>query len=177
MMRRGELVFGGALVGLGVLLLLSVFFQINFWAFCWPIALIGVGVWLIFRPNLARPGRKWDGTLIGDLRRQGHWSVRAEDLWLGIGDINLDLLDADIPNGETEITITSFVGDINIFVPHSVGVAVTTSTVVLDANVFGDHCTNIFTPYEMESEGYRAAEKRVRIRVEAFVADMDIRAA
>lgn len=47
-MRRNELFFGGALVAVGLLLLLGVVFKINVWAMIGPLALIAVGVWFLW---------------------------------------------------------------------------------------------------------------------------------
>src|SRR6266508_4038520 len=106
MRSRGQLYFGAILVALGLISLLSIVFQVNFGALCFPIGMIAVGVWIVFRPKLSSLGLASkdmvsDVTLLGERRRRGNWTVRNEEFWMGVGDIDLDLTQAVIPSGET----------------------------------------------------------------------------
>ena len=47
-MRRNEFFWGGALIVVGVLLLLGILFQVNVWALIGPLFLIALGVWVIW---------------------------------------------------------------------------------------------------------------------------------
>ena len=175
MRNRGQLVFGAVLVALGLLSLLSTVFQIDFGALCWPVLLIGVGVWLVLRPRLINPESGTDVLLIGDRRRRGAWTVRDEELWLGVGNIELDMTQATIPPGETTLRIYSFVGDVDIFVPRVVGVIVQVNGFVIDSDLLGRDYDSFLTPVSVSSENYAAAECRLRVEMTSFVADLKVK--
>lgn len=174
--NRGELIVGGGLVLLGLAFLLGTVFHINVWAFCWPAVLIGLGVWLVMQPQLrGGAGSASEVRLLGDLRRRGTWTVANEELWLGVADVDLDLTQAVIPPGETVIRIYGFVGDVKVYAPRDAGISVRASGFVLDTELFGHDYEGILNPIEAASEGYAQAERRVRIEMSCFVADLKVR--
>lgn len=175
MRNRGQLIIGAVLVALGLLSLLSTVFRIDFGALCWPVLLIGVGIWLVLRPRLSSPDWPSEVLLIGDRRRRGEWTVRNEEFWLGVGDIELDMTQAIIPPGETVLRVYSFVGDIDVFVPRSVGVAVQLNGFVIDSDVLGQDYDSFLTPVSVQSENYLTAESRLRVEMTSFVVDLKIK--
>jgi lia operon protein LiaF len=177
MRNRGELIFGGILVLLGLILLVGTIFHIDVWALCWPTFLILLGVFLVFRPRLGGigPDANADILLIGDRRRRGDWVVKNEELWLGVGDVELDFTQAAIPAGETTLRFISFVGDVDLFVPRNVGVSIRAAGFVVDADLFGHDYDTFLTPVEVSSEGYSTAESRLRIEMTSFVADLKVK--
>src|SRR5574338_259746 len=116
MMRdQGQFRLGIVLVLLGLIFLLSNLFDINLWPYCWSAGLIALGVWLVMRPRMVAANVNTSFTLIGDHRRRGPWLVQNEEIWHGIGDVDIDLTQAEVPSGESVIRIFSFVGDVNVF--------------------------------------------------------------
>jgi hypothetical protein len=75
MRNQGQLFIGLILVFAGVLFLAGTVFNINMWAFCWPLGLIMLGVWLIARPQMAGPDTRFMQQFIGEIRREGAWQV------------------------------------------------------------------------------------------------------
>ncbi len=175
MRNRGQFVFGAVLVALGLMSLFSTIFKIDFGALCWPVLLIGVGVWLVLRPRLTSPGSGIEVLLIGDRRRRGEWAVQNEEFWLGVGDVELDMTQAVIPAGETVIRFYSFVGDIDLFVPRTVGVAVELNGFVIDSDVLGQDYDRFLTPVSVQSDNYTAAECRLRIEATSFVVNLKVK--
>lgn len=177
MRNRGELIFGGILVLLGLILLIGTVFNINVWALCWPAFLIILGLFLVFRPRLGGmgPDANSDVLLLGDRRKRGSWVVRDEELWLGVGDVEMDLTQATIPAGETTLRYISFVGDVDLFIPSSVGVSVRAAGFVIDANIFDRDYDTFLTPVEVRTPNYEQAETRVRIEMTSFVADLKVK--
>ncbi|HEX6303986.1 MAG TPA: hypothetical protein VFZ76_07335, partial [Anaerolineales bacterium] len=100
MRNRGQLILGGFLLFLGLVSLLSVIFNVDLGAFCWPIGLILVGVWLLVRPRYTRTESDTFIRPIGDLHRRGTWQVADQEIWIIIGDTDLDFTEAIIPTGE-----------------------------------------------------------------------------
>ena len=175
MRNRGQLIIGAVLVALGLLSLLSTVFHIDFGALCWPVLLIGIGVWLVLRPRLTSPDSASEVLLIGDRRRRGEWTVRNEEFWLGVGDVELDMTQAIIPPGETVLRVYAFVGDVDIFVPRAVGVAVQLNGFVIDSDVLGQDYDSFLTPVSVESDNFASAESRLRVEMISFVVDLKVK--
>lgn len=175
MRNRGQLIFGVVLVFFGLVFLMSTLFNVDLWPFCWSIGLIGLGVWLVLRPRLAGPGMNTEVSLIGDFRRAGSWEVKNEEIWIGVGDVDLDFLQTSVSPGETVLRIYTFVSDIDIFIPRTVGVAVHAAGLVVDAKLLGQEEQTFLSPVEVTSEGYASADCKVRIELTGFVCDISVR--
>lgn len=174
-MRNRWLILIGALFILwGLVHLIGILFHVNAGAFCLPVALIALGVWLLARPRVIGPGTGFRLLLLGDLRRSGAWQVANEEIWIGAGDIRLDMTQAEIPVGETILHILGFIGDVELRLPSNVGVTVSSAAFVNDARILGQHYETVFDTLHFASEGYQAAERRIRLEVTAFVADLQV---
>lgn len=80
MKNRGQLILGGALVLIGLLYILGVVFDIDLGRIFWPLLLIALGVWFLFRPKIGLSGGYADFRFIGNVRRRGAWKVEDEKL-------------------------------------------------------------------------------------------------
>jgi predicted membrane protein len=175
MFNRGQLILGALLVLCGTLFLIGTIFHFDIGAFCWPIGLIIAGGWLVLRPRFSQGSTTSDVVLLGDLRRQGSWTVQEGEIWLGVADVDLDFTQAVIPAGETRIKLYGFVGDVDLLFPTSAGVAVNASGFVVDANLFGRDIQTFLSPVQASSNNYAAAECRVRIDMVGFVTDIKVK--
>jgi hypothetical protein len=174
-MRNRWLILVGILFILwGVLSLISTVFHVNVVAFCLPVALIALGVWLLVHPRVLGPGAAFHLLLLGDLRRSGAWQVADEEIWVGVGDVELDLTQAKIPSGETTLHVLGFVGDIKVRLPPDVGVAVSSAAFVTDARILGQRYETAFDTLHVTGEGYETAERKIRLEVTTLVADLRI---
>ena len=170
------IVFAGlSLVIGGGLLLAGNLFNFNAWLFCWPVGLIVLGVWFILRPATSLPGGVGTFRLIGEFHRSGPWKVVNEEMGQFIGDIHLDMTQAEIAPGETHLRINGFVGDIHLAVPAGVGVSLSEAAFISDIDFFGQHRDFIFTPVQLSTPQYTSAERRLRLEVNFFIADLSIR--
>lgn len=174
MRNQGQLVLGLLVIFIGMVLLSGNIFDVNLWVLCWPSLLILLGLSLLFRPQLvgSRPEARW--RLLGDIRRDGIWQVSDEELWIGIGDVQLDLTEAEIPPGETRIRIWIFVGDVRLYVPADVGVTVSSTALVASVRIFGQKQDVFLTPRRFASEEYDEAERKIRLETTAFVGDIKV---
>ncbi len=174
MKPKTETYVAAAIILIGVLLLVANLTGTPIWPYLWPTALILIGVWLVFRPRImTRPGSStW--RLLGGYRRSGHWQVIEEDIWSFVGDSVLDFRDADVPPGETRISLHGFVGEVRVRVPTDAGVRVTGQAFVVDANAFGYNQDYVLTPYETQTPNYDEAERRVHVDVQYFVVDLNV---
>lgn len=175
MRNRGDLFIGVALVLIGILFLISTLFNLNLWPFCWSGGLILVGVWLLMRPRMAAPGTGVNVDLFGDTRRTGNWYVRDEEFWHGVGDVELDFHGAELPPGETTLRFYTFVSDVEVVAPRDMAVLVSVQGFVIDAALFDHDYDGFLRRLEVTSEGYAAAERRLRLELTGFIADIKVR--
>jgi len=177
MRNSGVLFFGGVLILIGVMILAGSIFNVNMWSFFWPILLILVGLWLLVRPRW--PGSKGpvDFLIFNNLRRKGTWQVKGGEIFVFLGDVFLDLTNAEIPIGETVYRIYGFIGDVDLIVPQGVGVSVSSAAFVNEVKVFGIKQTSFLFPVEVTSEAYAAADRKIRLDVAFFISDVKIKPA
>ena len=112
MRNQGRVVAGIAFIGIGLLFLVGTVFRVDVWAFCLPIGLIVAGAWLLLRPSMVGPDTRVQQKVLGDIRRKGAWDVVDEEIWLGVGDVRLDLTEATIPTSESRIQVFGLVGSV-----------------------------------------------------------------
>lgn len=175
MRNRSQLIFGSIILFFGLLLLIGNVFHIDIGALCWPIGLILVGVWLLLRPKMVSSGAPVNVILIGDSRRKGAWNVSQEEFWTGIGDIDLDFTQAEIPPGETSYRCYGFIGDIKMEVPPGVGVSISSMAFITNAKFQGKHQESFVNPVNLSSEGYESAERKIHLEALYFIADVKVR--
>ncbi len=172
--NRMVLFAGLALVIGGGLLLAGNLFNFNAWLFCWPVGLIGLGVWFVLRPTTSLPGGVGTFRLIGEYHRSGPWQVVNEEINQFIGDIHLDLTQAEIAPGETHLHINGFIGDMHLAVPAGVGVSLSGAGFISSINFLGQHRDFIFTPVQISTPDYASAQRRLRLETNFFITDLSI---
>lgn len=175
MRNQGQVFVGGLLVFFGLLFLLGTLFNVNVWAFCWPIGLILLGVWILFRPRMIGPGAQVHVVPLGSIRRDGAWRVANEEFWNLVGDTSIDLTMADIPIGETTLRLFGFVNDVTLIVPQGVGFTVTSTAFVTDLKILGEKHESFVMPYTFTSDNWATAERKVRLEAMYFVASLKVR--
>lgn len=174
-MKRGQTWLGIAIAGLGVLLLLANLFGINIWAFFWPALLIGLGLWVIFRPKMVGEDTAVTQKLIGDVNRSGRWDVVDEEFSYLIGDINLDLTQAQIAPGVTRLNFSGLIGDVDLHIPADVGVSLHASGLINDVTMGGENTTNFFAGLHEKSPNYPDSEQKLVITTGCLIGDVTIR--
>lgn len=175
MWSKRRVIIGSVILVLGVLLLIGNLLQIDIGAYLGPLALMGIGVWILMRPHRSGSRGFTHFMVLGDHRRYGKWRVKDEDILCLIGDISLDMTGAEVPLGETTLKLQGFVGGIRVRVPEGVGISIDSTAFLTDAHVFGSKHDYLLTPYEYQSEGYAEAAQRVHLELLYFVADLNVR--
>jgi len=173
--NRGMLILGSILIGLGLLFFLGSVFHIDIGAFCFPIALIAAGAWMILRPNLSGRGGPSQVMLVGDVKRRKEWMVEDTEYWVGVADIDLDMGSAMIPEGETVIHTYGFVTELTLRLPEGVGYAVDASGFVTNAKIMGRETENILSPLQIQSPDYAAAARRLHVESVGFVVEIKVK--
>ncbi len=174
MSNRGQTILGGAVILLGLIFLLAEVFAINIWAICFPIGLISIGLWVLFRPQLMPSGSDFKIIPIGNIHRSGEWQVADEEILTFVGEMKLDLTMAEIPTGETKIRVIGFVNEIDLLAPESVGVSVSSTAFLNQVRLWGKKHETFVIPINQTSDGYDFAEKKIRLEIISFVAELKV---
>lgn len=175
MRNQGQIIFGTVVLVIGLLCLAGTLFDIDPGILCFPTVLILAGVLLLLRPWMVRPDTGLNLAFFGPVRRYGTWQVKEEEIWLVVGDVNLDVTEAEVPPGETRIRIFSFVSTIRLIVPEGVGVEVAPTAFLTEARLFGAKRDLFLTAAPLTSGDYESAERKIRLEPTMFVADVKVR--
>lgn len=146
------------------------------WTYAWPLFLIAVGLYLI--GSLGERGKGSSVVNIMDDFRGGDgesWDLTDRTVWSVLGDIELDLARARIPEGTTHLKLNSVIGDTLLFVPESVGVEVVASNVIGTTDIFGHRYEGLMRSVNHRTSKFVEAPKRVRIQVHSVIGDVHIR--
>ena len=171
---RSELLVGSILFILGIFWLVGNILGVDIGALCWPAGLILLGVWLLVRPRIMKDGARVQFLLFGDVRRSGSWNLANEEIWMAIGDVDLDLREAQIPPGQTVLRVISFIGDIDLLVPPEMGVSVNSYAFLTDSKILNRKRDSFVIPLEFQSEGYPSAQHKLRLESFGFINDIKI---
>ena len=175
MHHRGQYYIGGILIFIGALFLIARILNISAWGILWPLALVGLGLWLLIRHRHIEPDTTIRHKLFGDIRRRGDWQVTHEELRIFIGDIDLDMTQAQIPQGETTIRLFGFIGDVDVFIPKSVGVTVSSSALITDGKLLGKREEKFLSSIHATSDNYKTAKKKIRLETTYFIHDVTVK--
>jgi len=114
---------------------------------------------------------------IGDAHfGQDYWELKPMSISHFIGDTSLDLTKAQIPLGETRVYVSSFIGDVKVFVPNdlSVGIQVVSSCLIGDVKVLDQKRGGLFNQMSVETPQFRDSDKRVVLVVSCFIGDVRV---
>ena len=175
MRNQGQIIFALVLVLIGVVFLIGNLLQVDTSAFCWPIGLIVIGILMIARPRMAPAGRAVEMKLLGDIRRRGTWQAMEEEIWLGIGEVNLDFTQANIPAGETHLHVWALIEDVDLTIPPGIGMAVTSTALINTHKIHGEKQDQFLMPLQWTSPNYTTAECRVIVEATSLICDLKVR--
>ncbi|MEI6136229.1 MAG: cell wall-active antibiotics response protein LiaF [Chloroflexota bacterium] len=150
----------------------------------WPLGVAGlvegsIGIALIILGVLAmlaslrvrRFARRMSRTF-GHVHSAEEWRVDDAVVRTVIGDILLDLRQATLPDGETELTLLCWLGTIQVRAPRDVGLDVTAQTVVGTVDVLGTREEGVIRDIAVQTDGYEQAPRRLKLRLSTFVGEL-----
>lgn len=123
------------------------------------------------------PNVQTRSNFIGDIHLgQDYWELKPMNISHFIGDTTLDLTKAQIPYGETKLTISTFIGDVKVFLPSDVevGIDVVSSAFIGDAKILDRKDSGFFLNTRVESRAYDECDKKVRLVVSTFIGDVKV---
>lgn len=175
MRNRAQAVIGIVIILFGMLLLVGNILDVNVGVLFWPLLLIAAGLWLVLRPRMVAEGTAVTQKILGDIERSGQWTVHSEDITLLIGSLDLDLREANIPVGDTNLRFIGIVGDIDLSLPEDVGIFVVATAVVSEIDVRRDKQETIFSSGRIKSSNYATAERRIQLHATFVAGDIKAR--
>jgi hypothetical protein len=176
MQNRNQLLVGSFFILCGGAWFVASLLHISFWAICFPLGLILLGVlFLVARPPLFGPSSESGTHFVGDIVRGGEWSVKNEEFWMFVGDVRLDMTRAQFPTGETTIHLNAFVTDIDISAPSDVAVSLSATSFVADAEFNGQRVERFLSGVQMSTPDYATAERKLRLVTTCFVGDVKVK--
>ncbi|RED63894.1 cell wall-active antibiotics response protein LiaF [Cohnella lupini] len=114
---------------------------------------------------------------IGDIHLgQDYWELRPMSISNFIGDTTLDLTKAQIPVGETKIHVSSFIGDVKVYVPNdfNVGLQVVSSCLIGDVKVLDQKRGGLFNQMSVTTPSYADTDKRIVLVVSSLIGDVRV---
>jgi hypothetical protein len=104
---------------------------------------------------------------------KGGWVVEDDAvISTVIGDIALDLRDAELPAGETELALLCWLGTIQVRVPEGCGLDVTAQSIVGSVDILGRREEGVVRDVRVRSEGYEESNQRVKMQLSAFIGEL-----
>ena len=134
--------------------------------------LVGLGVLAVLAAWRARRFTRRMRRAIGHVRGASGLSVEDAVISTVLGDISLDLRDANLPEGETELTLLCWVGQIHVRVPADVGVDVTAQAIVGVVDALGERQEGLARDIHVTSSGYPARDRRLRLRLSTVIGEI-----
>lgn len=114
---------------------------------------------------------------VGDIHiGHDYWDLKPLNISHFIGDTTLDLTKAQINPGETKINISSFIGDVKVFIPNDpdIGVQVISSAFVGDVKILGQKEGGLFHSINVHSPSYHDTDKKIKLIVSTFLGDVKV---
>ena len=162
------------LISIGAVMLVAIFADFDAGAVFWPLVMIFLGLWFIFRPASSAHERAFKLSFATDIDKQGEWQVEDEDILAFAHEIDYDLTDADIPPGETQIRLTAFATELRLRMREDVGLAVHSNAFVTESKLFGAQEEHIMMGFHYTSPDYDSADRKIRIEINSFAVEIKI---
>jgi len=148
----------------------------------WPLILIALGVFLLYENNRRQaPGassgvdRIEHDSIFGDFKLAAPgWRLRDVRASSVIGDMKIDLSKANIPDGETVLDLSAVVGDIDVWAPIDLPVALDARCTFVSLNHFGRKRDVRLQRYTDTPAEFASAARRVRVQVDLVLGDLTL---
>jgi len=189
-------VFGGfIIICLGVLFLLNNFGMLDFGDFVshyWPVILILVGIRFIL--GFSHRERRWSTTetpfvagnsfaadslaesrVLGDLNlKVDSHNFKGGTVSNTIGGTHIDLSAVTLAEGQQELVVTGFIGDIHLIAPKQVPYAIDASVSLGDVILLGRKDDGFGVNRTYQTEDYTAATTRLNIRLSLTIGSVKV---
>ena len=113
--------------------------------------------------------------LIGEYRNfKQSYVIEDINIQTGFGDVQIDLSDTMIPQGETVILIRGGVGNVDLNVPPDVGLSVQMSLLCGKMNLLNDSKTAFNMTQKYQSVDYKNSSRKIKIVISLLIGDIEV---
>lgn len=177
--------FAILLILIGILALLDSLEMVEFWPALgklWPLILIALGIWFLFRRHYfsrgdstyIREGRK-HSKAFGDLKIDSTGiDPHGLDVEMGFGDLKVDLTKANFVDKESLVQLALGFGDMTVWIPSDIKTSVSASCGAGDIDVLGKKDKGLSNRIEHQDEGYESAQKKLKIMAKLGFGDLKV---
>ena len=136
------------------------------------LALIALGILSWLAAMRARRFARRMSRALGHVRSASEWRLDDAVIRTVIGDIHLDLRRAELPEGETELTLLCWLGTIQVQVPSHVGLEVEAQTFMGTVDVLGVREEGVIRDISVRTEDFSKARHRLRLRLSTVIGEL-----
>ncbi|MFC0523512.1 cell wall-active antibiotics response protein LiaF [Pontibacillus salicampi] len=112
---------------------------------------------------------------IGDHRfDQPNWTVEPMKTWNAIGDYYIDFTKAFIPDKNTSMTITGWIGDVKVIVPDNVDLAIEAKVKAGDIRILKQKSDGINRILTYKTPGYDEATRKLTLKIDFVLGDIKV---
>lgn len=106
------------------------------------------------------------------------WDLEPDTVFnLGAGEVDIDLSTARIGPGENDLTIRLWAGQVTIYVPSDLAIAVETKLTAGQISIFGEDYDGLGPSVSYRSDDYDEAERKVNIHIDMMFGQVDVKEA
>lgn len=123
------------------------------------------------------PNTEYRSAFIGDVHiGDDYWEVKPLNISSFIGDTTLDLTKAQIPPTETKIYVSSFIGDVKVYLPndYDIAIQVVSNAFIGEVKLMGKKEGGMFTNIKVNSPYYEQSSHRIKLIVSTFIGDVRV---
>lgn len=138
------------------------------------LAMVALGVLGVLAALRVRRVSRRMRRAFGHVRSAEGWSIEDAVIQTVLGDIHLDLRDASLPEGETDLTLLCWIGAIHVVVPAGLGLDVTAQAIVGTVEVLGVREEGVIRDIHVRSDGFDEEARRLTMRLSTFVGELSV---
>lgn len=140
------------------------------------LALIALGVLAILAAIRVRRVRRRLHRAFGHVRSsESGWAVNDAVIQTALGDINLDLRDAELPDGDTTLTLLCWVGAIGVRAPRGIGLDVTAQAILGTVDALGRHEEGLIRDIHVQTPDFDGHARRLHLRMSTVIGEISVR--
>jgi lia operon protein LiaF len=155
------------------------FITFTFWMVwkLWPVLLIYIGMKLFSKDKkrISISYAKKDSVAIGDfVSNSENWPVEDMNLKMGVGDVHLDFSKAFIPDKDTKIDISGWVGDVTLLIPEDLAVWIEARVKTGSIEIFDNESDGLNRSYSYKSENFHEETRKLTININVSVGSVQV---
>jgi lia operon protein LiaF len=136
------------------------------------LALIALGTLSWLAAMRARRFARRLSKAFGHVKSAGEWRLDDAVVRTVIGDIHLDLRSAELPEGETDLTLLCWLGTVQVQVPAHVGLDVEAQTFIGTVDVLGVREEGIIRDINVRTDDFETARHRLKLRLSTVIGEL-----